>query len=55
MTLNGVMAIMLSYFTEFGGSFRDPLPLKIDTFCDRSSPKQLVSLATTSGNIRGCY
>jgi len=39
MTLNGVMAFILRYFTEFG-SFRGPLR-KIgwrytDTFCDRN-------------------
>jgi len=45
MTLNGVMALILHYFSEFG-SFRVLLPKSgeqwtyTDTFCDRNSPKE---------------
>jgi len=50
MTLNGIMAVILRYFTEFG-SFRGPLRKSgwryPDIFCDKMSPKlSILFLAT---------
>jgi len=58
MTLNGVIAVILRYFTEFS-SFRayyikvvEDIPYFLRQKC---SPKHLVFIAITSGDIRGGY